>query len=302
MSKILVVGSLAYDSIKTPEGSADRILGGSANYFSVSASLYSPVRVVGVVGEDYSEQDLSVLKARDVDTEGLVRQAGKTFHWAGSYEGTMNEAKTLSTELNVFESFDPDLPESYRDSESVFLANIMPELQLKVLDQVKSPKLVAADTMNLWIHNNKSALLKVLERTDLLLINEQESMDLTGKPNVIAASKALLEMGPRTLIIKRGEYGCLARAKNEIFAYPAMPIEKVVDPTGAGDTFAGGVMGYLTQQGCELNWADVKRSCLYGAVMSSFTIQGFGLSELEKAKKDEVERRFAEYGQLTQVG
>ncbi|MCX7978935.1 MAG: PfkB family carbohydrate kinase, partial [Bdellovibrionaceae bacterium] len=225
MSAILVVGSLAYDTIRTPYGKVERALGGSANYFSLAASLLSPVRVVGVVGEDYSADDFSLLKSRNVDLSGLEKVPGKTFHWEGYYEGDMNEAKTLRTELNVFEHFNPRLPESFRNSDVVFLANIAPELQLQVLEQVNKPQFVGMDTMNFWINSKMEQLKKILARVDVLLINEGESEMLTGEPNAIAAAPRIIEMGPKTVVIKRGEYGFAMYSKDEgFFILPAMPI------------------------------------------------------------------------------
>lgn len=296
MSEILVVGSLAYDSIQTPTGRADRTLGGSANYFSLAASLFSKVRVVGVVGEDYSEQDQNMLKSRGVDLSGLKIQAGKTFHWEGSYQGDLNEAITHKTELNVFEKFDPQLPAHYRDSQFVFLANISPDLQGQVLDQCEKPKLVAMDTMNFWITSKLSDLKKTLSRVDLVLINEGEAKMLTGAANAIEAAPLVCKMGPKALVIKRGEYGFVLYTQTEgFFILPAVPMEKVVDPTGAGDTFAGGFFGYLAGKGGVPTVSDLKQACLRGTVTASFTIQDFGVKALEKVTPAKVEERLAAY-------
>ncbi len=294
MKNILVVGSLAYDSIETPRGKVEKTLGGSANYFSVAASLFAPVRVVGVVGEDYADSDYSMLKSRKIDTTGLIKAKGKTFHWEGAYEGDMNEAKTLKTELNVFEYFNPELPAEYKSSEFVFLANIHPQLQTKVLDQVKSPLFVGSDTMNLWIQSCRSDLLKVLSRVNTLLINEGEAKLLTGTSNAIAAAASILQMGPRYVVIKRGEYGFLMFGPEGYFMLPAVPISDVVDPTGAGDTFAGGFFGYLAGKvNGSIKTQDLKWACIHGSVMASFTVQGFGLSSLSKVTHQDVETRLS---------
>lgn len=296
MSEILVVGSLAYDSIQTPSGRADRALGGSANYFSLAASLFSKVRVVGVVGEDYDQKDYELLNARGVDLAGLSRVPGKTFHWAGSYEGDMNEAKTLATELNVFEHFNPQLPEHFKDSSFVFLANIAPELQLQVLEQVKGPKFVGMDTMNFWISSKKEALINVLKKVNLVLINEGEAKMLTGAANAISAAPLITAMGPDAVVIKRGEYGFAMYSKSEgYFILPAMPIPTVVDPTGAGDTFAGGFFGYIAAQKSAPTIASLKQACIMGSMMASHTIQDFSVKALAKVTLSDLDKRLAEY-------
>lgn len=296
MSQILVVGSLAYDSIKTPSGSAPRTLGGSANYFSLAASLFSQVRVVGVVGEDYSDADKQLLEKRGVDLAGLSKVAGKTFHWEGYYEGDLNEAKTLKTELNVFENFNPQLPASFKDSNFVFLANIAPELQLQVLEQVQSPQFVGMDTMNFWISSKKSELLKVLSKVDVLLINETESEMLTFAQNAIAAAPKLVEMGPRAVVIKRGEYGFAFYSKDEGFhILPAFPVENVTDPTGAGDTFAGGFFGHLSALNRKPSVQDMKEACVAGTILASFTIQDFGVKALAQVTRDQLLARKEKY-------
>jgi len=296
MSEILVVGSLAYDSIQTPSGKVDRALGGSANYFSLAASLFSKVRVVGVVGDDYSDSDRELLKKRDVDLSGMTIQPGKTFHWEGAYDGDMNEAKTLKTELNVFEKFDPVLPEHYKDSKFVFLANISPDLQGKVLDQCQKPLLVGMDTMNFWISSKLSDLKKTLARVDLVLINEGEAMMLTGAHNAIEAAAKVCEMGPKAIVIKRGEYGFVLYTKAEgFFILPAFPIAKVVDPTGAGDSFAGAFFGYLASKNQAPVLQDLKEACVRGTVVASFTIQDFSVRALAEVNKAKVEERLQAY-------
>ncbi len=296
MSEILVVGSLAYDGVETPAGKVDRALGGSANYFSLAASLFAGVRVVGVVGEDYAPQDEELLKSRKVDLSGLERVAGKTFFWKGKYEGDLNEAITLQTDLNVFESFNPKLPEKFRDSAFVFLANIAPELQLQVLEQVRQPKFVGMDTMNFWISSKKEALLKILARVDVVLINEKEAQMLTGSANAISAAPRIVEMGPRAVVIKRGEYGFALYTKDEGFhILPAMPIPQVIDPTGAGDTFAGGFFGHLARLNKVPTTADMKEACLAGTMLASFTIQDFSVHALAKVSLEDIRLRSLDY-------
>lgn len=291
MSDILVVGSVAYDTISTPVKKVENLLGGSANYFSLSASLYSRVNVVGVVGEDYSETDISKLTERDIDICGLQRVPGSTFHWEGKYENDMNEAITLDTKLNVFENFNPELPDSYKNSKYVFLANIDPDLQHKVLDQVDSAKLVGADTMNFWIDSKLDSLKKLLSRVDLLLINEGELRALAKTWNTVSAVRQLTEWGPKTVVVKRGEYGFMMYSHGQYFVLPAFPIDDVVDPTGAGDTFAGGFFGYLSKIESDWNFHNLKQACIHGCLMASFTVQGFGLTALEKITWSEVEER-----------
>lgn len=302
MSEILVVGSVAYDSIMTPSGHSEETLGGSANYFATAASLYSPVNVVGVVGEDYREQDLELLRRRKVNLDGLSQVSGKTFRWRGRYEGDMNEAITLDTQLNVFANFSPELPKSYRATPYVFLANIDPELQLKVLEQIERPKLVGADTMNYWIDSKLETLKKLLGRIDILLINEGELRRLTGNWNTIAAVKQVTQMGPKAVVIKRGEYGFVMYCENRFFILPAFPVDHVVDPTGAGDTFAGGVFGYLAKTKEGLSYANLRQACVHGCLMASFTVQDFGLKALDRVNWSDVEARQAEYLKVISYG
>lgn len=295
MSDILVVGSLAYDTIATPTGRVDRTLGGSANYFSLASSLYAKTRVVGVVGEDYAAEDMQMLVSRGVDTAGMQKQPGKTFHWSGKYEGDLNEAITLATDLNVFEHFNPQLPASYKSSKYVFLANIHPELQLRVLEQIEKPRLVGSDTMNFWIGSQLPALRRVLEKVDVLLINEGESKLLSKKSNAIAAAREILAMGPKAVVIKRGEYGFVLFSKEGYFVLPAYPIAEVVDPTGAGDTFAGAFFGHLAKHDNGFDLHALKQACIHGCLMASFTVQQFGVTALKNIAWADVERRFEEY-------
>lgn len=296
-SEILVVGSLAYDSITTPMGRREKTLGGSANYFSLAASLSAKVNVVGVVGEDYADADLKLLKDRGVRTEGLQKLPGETFFWEGKYERSMNEAITLQTRLNVFENFRPEIPEAFRNSPFVFLANIDPVLQLEVLQEMKNPVLVGADTMNFWISSKRKELDKLIERIDILLINEGELRQLTGAYNAISAAKQICERGPKAVVIKRGEYGFVLYCSEGYFVLPAFPVENVVDPTGAGDTFAGGFFGHLASLGLTQmpNWNELKRACVKGCLLASFTVQDFGADGIRRVKLPDLERRLSEY-------
>lgn len=296
-SPILVVGSVAYDSVETPFGKAENVLGGSAIYFATSASFFAPVRVVGVVGEDYPADALSFLEGRPVDLSGLVRTKGRTFRWAGRYGYDLNEAKTLDTQLNVFADFKPDLPEAFRDSPYVFLGNIDPDLQADVLGQVRSPRLVAADTMNFWISGKLDPLRRVLGKVDLLLINEAEARQLAGEPNLVKAARAIRALGPRMLVVKRGEYGALMFHEDGVFAAPAYPLEAVFDPTGAGDTFAGGVVGFLARAG-RLDEATLRQAIVAGGVLASFNVEAFSLDRLKTLKPGDITARYEAFQHL----
>ncbi|WPB82431.1 PfkB family carbohydrate kinase [Archangium violaceum] len=295
---LLVVGSVALDSVETPFGVKEDVLGGSATYFSTSASFFAPTQVVAVVGEDFPQAHLDFLKARGVDLEGVTREKGRTFRWKGRYGFQLNEAETLDTQLNVFQSFSPRLPEKYRDAQYVFLGNIHPELQSQVVDQVKAPKLVAADTMNFWINGSRPALLKTLKRVNLLFVNDAEARQLTGEHNIVRAARAILGMGPDRVVVKRGEYGALLFEQDHIFACPAMPLAEVFDPTGAGDTFAGGFMGTLAIAS-QLNTETLRRAMVMGSVMASFTVEKFSLERLREVTRSEIRARFAEFKRLT---
>ncbi len=300
---ILTVGSLAFDSIQTPAGKVDSVLGGSGNYFSIAASHYAPVEVVGVVGEDFPKDHLEWLSSRKIGVSGVKIAAGKTFHWVGSYDRNLNEAQTLSTSLNVFEHFDPHLSQRHREIPYVFLANIDPVLQQNVLDQIQTPRLVACDSMNFWITGKPTELRKTLARVDLLSINEGEAYLLSGHKNVMLAAMEIQKMGPSTVIIKRGEYGANLLTPSGFFIAPAYPTARVVDPTGAGDSFAGAVMGYLAEQGAHRDLAHsdpkqwerlLRRAVLAGSVMASFTVEDFSFRRLMNLKvSDLVERQAA---------
>ena len=278
---LLVVGSVAFDSVKTPFGQVDDALGGSATYFSTSASYFTRVNLVAVVGSDFPDAHIAFLKSKGINLEGLQKVEGKTFRWKGEYGFALNEAKTLDTQLNVFQTFKPVIPASYCDSEIVFLANIDPDLQYDVLDQVKNPKWVACDTMNYWIEGKKSSLLRILKRVDLLMINDGEARQLAGEPNLVNAAARIMKMGPGTLIIKRGEYGALMFNGKSVFAVPAFPLEKIYDPTGAGDTFAGGVMGFLSRRQ-KFSEEDLRKAIIYGSVMASYNVEAFSLDRSSK--------------------
>jgi sugar/nucleoside kinase (ribokinase family) len=295
---LLVVGSIALDSVKTPFGEAEEVLGGSATYFSTSASYFTGVSLVAVVGEDFPERHVKFLKTREIDLRGLERAQGKTFRWRGSYGYDLNEANTLETQLNVFEEFSPKIPEEYRDAEVVFLANIDPDLQREVLGQVKNPRLVAADTMNFWIEGKKGSLLETLRRVDILLINEGEVRQLAGEPSLVKAARKILSDGPKTLVVKRGEYGVLMFNGGNIFSAPAYPLESVFDPTGAGDTFAGGFMGYLANT-MDFSESAMRMATVMGSVMASFNVEDFSLNRLKQLDYREIEARYREFKRLS---
>ena len=295
---LLVVGSVAFDSVKTPFGQADEVLGGSGTYFSTSASYFTDVSLVAVVGTDFPEKHLTFLKSRNIDIEGIEKMEGKTFRWKGEYGYELNEARTLDTQLNVFQSFKPKLPESYKDKKIVFLANIDPDLQREVLQQVKEPVLVACDTMNFWIEGKKDSLLETLRLVDILLINDAEARELSGEPNLVKAASKILSFGPKTLIIKRGEYGALMFKGGRIFSAPAYPLEAVFDPTGAGDSFAGGFMGYLSNT---MNFDDVniRKAIIFGSVMASFNVESFSLDKIKSLDYSEIKNRYNDFKKLT---
>ena len=297
--EILVVGSVAFDTVETPFGRGQEVLGGSATYFSTSASFFTAVSLVAVVGEDFPEEHRDFLASRKIDLAGLQVAPGKTFRWKGRYGYDLNEAQTLETHLNVFEGFQPDLPDNFRDAEILFLANIDPELQLEVVSQVRSPRLIACDTMNFWIGGKRDALVRTLGHVDILIINEGETRQLANEPNLVKAAREILTLGPKTLVIKRGEYGVLVFSEHSIFSIPAFPLEEVFDPTGAGDTFAGGFMGYLAATG---NFSDaaIRKATVFGSVMASFTVEDFSLDRLRTVSWAEIEDRFRKFQALTE--
>jgi sugar/nucleoside kinase (ribokinase family) len=305
---ITVVGSVAFDSIETPAGRMERCLGGAATYFSLAASYFCDVRVIAVVGEDFGKRQEAVFQARKIDTRGIEHTAGKSFFWEGSYLENLNEAKTHITDLNVFASFNPKIPDAYRDSEFLFLANIDPVLQRRVREAMPQAKLVAGDTMNYWIKDHRPALLEVLKSLDILLINDTETKMLAGNNNLVQAARAVMALGPKALVVKHGEYGATlfhgsspkGKGVGSAFRAPAMPLEEVVDPTGAGDSFAGGFFGYLASQ-TEQSPAAYRRAMFYGSVMGSFACERFGTERLQKLTRPEIDERFNLFRELTHL-
>ena len=300
---ILVVGSVAYDTVETPFGRAERVLGGSASFFAVAASFFVPVNLVGVVGEDFGEEQLAAFRGRDIDLEGLEKVPGKTFHWGGKYSFDLNARETVFTELNVFEAFKPKIPARYRRSDHVFLGNIDPVLQREVLDQVERPRLVACDTMNFWIAGQPEELRRTLSRVDILLINDAEVRQLTGEWNMVKAARAIRAMGPRVLVVKKGEHGVLMFTETASFAAPAYPLEEVFDPTGAGDTFAGGFVGYLAGEAANGSAPDdggaLRRAVIMGRTLASFCVEAFSLDRLVRLTRPEIDARFRLFKELT---
>ena len=305
---IVVVGSVAFDTLKTPYGHREKILGGAATYFSLAASHFTKVRVIAVVGEDFTAQHEDVMRSRGVDTTGLVHASGKTFHWGGEYHAeNINDAKTNFTDLNVFQDFKPEIPAAYRDSDFLFLANIDPVLQLEVREQLPNAKLVGGDTMNLWINIKQPELLDTLKRVDILLINDSEAKMLGKDASLPRAARKVLDLGPKALVIKHGEYGATIffrdggfDGSHHPFRAPALPLEEVVDPTGAGDSFAGGFMGYIASQGT-INRQVLKQAMFYGSVMGSFAVERFGTERLQSLTRDEIEARLAMFRDLTHL-
>ena len=296
---ILVVGSIALDSVKTPYGQTQESLGGSAIYFSASAGCFAPVRVVGVVGNDFDMDALSFLSERGVDLAGISVEAGRTFRWTGVYGDDMNTRETLETQLNVFADFRPDIPAQYRDSPCVFLANIQPELQLDVLRQVNHPALTVCDTMDLWIETRREALLELLAKVHVIILNDSEARQLTGEANLVKASKQVLDLGPRVAVVKKGEHGAwMLSQSNGPFTIPAFPTESVLDPTGAGDTFAGGFVGCLARAG-QFSDDALRQAMAYGTVMASFSVEEFGVGRLRGLQATEIQSRFHALKRMT---
>jgi len=297
---LLVVGSVAFDALESPYGKVERTVGGAATYFAVAASFFAPVSLVGIVGDDFTQEDEKIFHGRHIDTDGLERATGKTFFWAGRYSQNLNERVTLGTELNVFAEFKPRLPEKYRASKYVFLANIAPDLQRDVLHQVKKrPKLAALDTMNYWIERSNAELRETLKHVDILMINDSETRELSNEHNLLRAAKHIFKMGPSTLVVKRGEHGAMMVDKRGVFCVPAFPLEEPHDPTGAGDSFAGGFMGYLAGCGNKSD-AALRRAMVYGSVLGSFTVEKFGLDRLRHLKRSEIHARARHFTKLTQ--
>ncbi|HLN32018.1 MAG TPA: PfkB family carbohydrate kinase [Gemmataceae bacterium] len=291
---LLVVGSIAFDSIETPSGSVDDALGGSATYFSYAASFFVAPRLVGVVGEDFPEEHKRLFASRKIDTAGLVTLPGLTFRWKGRYHQDLNTRDTIAVHLNVLADFDPRLPEQFRDSTHIFLGNSSPALHARVLDQIRRPRFVMADTMDLWIDTQRDDLLKLLPRLDGLLLNDSEAHLLTGQDNMVRAGKAILQLGPKFVIIKKGEHGAMLFSQEGVFVIPAYPTGEVVDPTGAGDSFAGGIMGHLTSDDSPPP-GRLRRAMAYGTVVASLTVEGFGLDRLKRSERREIEERIEKY-------
>ncbi|MFO7768291.1 MAG: PfkB family carbohydrate kinase [bacterium] len=297
---LLVVGSAALDTLETPFGKAEDALGGSAVYFSVASSALTDVRLVAVVGEDFPTEHIETLAGRPIDLTGLERAEGCTFRWSGRYGFDLNQAITLDTQLNVFEKFDPQLPESYADSEFVFLANIHPSLQLKVLEQVPEAEFTGADTMNFWIEGNRAELEEVFRRVDCVTINEAEARQFADEPNLYRAIRRIAELGPSYVVIKRGEYGSLLWHEGEVFFAPAYPLEEVFDPTGAGDSFAGGLFGYLAATG-RVDSLAVRQGVVVGSVLASFNVQDFSLKRLLTVDRVQIAERMERFRSMTHV-
>jgi sugar/nucleoside kinase (ribokinase family) len=298
---IVVVGTVAFDSIETPAGKVDRAIGGSATYFSLAASYFTPVKLVAVVGEDFGPAHRTILHEKNVDLEGLVAvRGGKTFYWAGRYGEDPNERETLVTELNVFETFKPELPPSYRSSAWLFLGNIDPEIQIDVLDQVEGTPFVGCDTMNFWIRRKPHELESALKRVDILFINDGEAREISGEKNLVSAARAVLARGPRALVIKKGEHGAILFTKEFRFFAPAYPLQEVVDPTGAGDSFAGGFMGYLARSS-SFDAAHLRRAMFYGTIMASYACESFSVERLRHLSEKHISDRFRELVDLVRV-
>jgi sugar/nucleoside kinase (ribokinase family) len=296
---ITVVGSVAFDALQTPFGKVDRCIGGSATYFSVAASFFTDVALVAVVGEDFTEEDASVFQGRRINIDGLEKVKGaRTFFWSGEYGYDLNVAKTRDTQLNVFADFKPQLNEQQKNPDVLFLANIDPELQYEVLKQAGRPRLVALDTMNYWISSKHDALEKIFREVDLVIINEAEVRQFTNEANLVKACRQILDLGPSTLVVKRGEYGVLMITKSAIFAAPAYPLENVFDPTGAGDTFAGGFLGYLASRS-EIHDRELRRAIIFGSVLASFTVEKFSLDRLREISLAEIHERYTDFRALT---
>jgi sugar/nucleoside kinase (ribokinase family) len=295
---IVVVGSVAYDTVETAQSRRDDALGGAATFFSIAARFFAPVSIVGVVGEDFKPEHERMLLERGIDTRSMVRHPGKTFHWHGRYHEDMNKRDTVSLALNVFDGFNPTLLPDQQRCDYLFLANISPELQYRVLSQVTNPKLVAADTMDFWIQNARPQLTRLLERLDILTVNDEEARMLSGEHNLVKAGRAILQMGPKSLLVKRGEYGVLQFGRDGMFAVPAYPLEEVVDPTGAGDTFAGGLMGFLARQG-RVTESILRTAVVYGTVMASYSVEKFSVDRLLELTWEEIDYRYRAFIELT---
>jgi len=295
---ILVIGSVALDSVQTPFGKKDDVLGGSATFFSLAASFFSKVDIVATVGEDFPKRYVTMFKNKGIGTAGLTVSKGETFRWKGRYDYDLNTAHTISTHLNVFKDFDPQVPKNLRAPDFLFLANIDPDLQYRVLQQVKRPRLVACDSMNYWIDTKRKSLERLLDKIDILLLNDAEARQLSGESNLIRAAQLVISFGPKAVIIKRGEHGVLYFSKNTHFVAPAYLLETICDPTGAGDTFAGGMMGYLSRSKA-VNDENIRKSIIYGSIMASFTVEDFSVNRLLEISKKDIQGRFKHFRSIT---
>jgi len=294
---VLIVGSIALDTVETRFGRAAEVLGGAATYASIAAAFFAPVRVVGVVGQDFPQRYLGLLTSKGIDLEGVRIEPGRTFRWVGRYDHDLNVAHTIDTQLNVFEHFRPEIPDSYRTTPYLFLANIDPTLQVRVLDQVSKPALTASDTMNFWINGKRAQVIEVLRRSDASLLNDAEIRMLTGAENLVTAARQVLDLGPSCVVIKKGEHGAVMCTKTSYFAAPGYPLEVVKDPTGAGDTFAGGLIGYLAHVG-EASDANLRKAIVYGSVLASFTVEGFSVQRLERLTHNEIAERYQHFREI----
>ncbi len=296
---ILVVGSVALDSIETPFGGVENVLGGSATYFAVSASFFAPVNLVAVIGDDFPDEHIALLKKHSINIKGLEIAQGQTFKWKGKYGYDLNNPQTIYTHLNVLKNFSPKIPPEYKRSDVVFLANIDPDLQAYVMKQVERPRLTACDTMNYWIKSKRKALLGTLKKVDVFLLNEAEARELTGESNLLKAGKAILKQGPKKAIIKKGEHGVLAFSDNTVFSAPAYLLETINDPTGAGDTFAGGFMGHVRKSGRFLSDSEIRKGIIYGTIMASYAVEDFSVTKLASISYSDIQKRYHEYKRLT---
>jgi Sugar kinases, ribokinase family len=300
-NSILVIGTVAFDSVKTPFGEANDVLGGSATFFAMAARLFTSIRLVAIVGKDFPSQYLKMFEQEGIDLQGLVRSSGQTFRWKGEYEENMNVRHTLETQLNVLEEFQAEVPDDYRKTPYIFLANINPDLQLRVLQQLERPKLVCCDTMNLWIINQRKELEDVLKRVDFFIISEEEAQMLTQEHNIVKSANKILKLGNFALIIKRGGYGAILFTQNkEVFAIPAYPLENVVDPTGAGDTFAGGFLGYLASRN-RLDLETIQRAMVFGNITASYAVEGFSVERLRPLTRESVRERLSDFLRMTHL-